>query len=155
MAPMRSILLSRDRAGLRSHGICWTSTGPWSSYAGSARRTRTRRSSPTPTTTPRDSGAGPGQGPWLFPALRAYGIPEDHWIPLAHNFIDRLADDVILQAGIPNFHVTDTRGTLEPAGTDDDGATADWENEIHPTADGYDKLAVKVVDKIAEVLNIP
>jgi hypothetical protein len=104
---------------------------------------------------PRDSGAGPGQGPWLLPALQAYGIPEDQWIPLAHSFIDRLADDVILQAGIPNFYVADTRGTLEPAGTEDSGATADWENEIHPTANGYDKLAVKVVDKVAEILNIP
>lgn len=105
--------------------------------------------------TPRDSRAGPGRGPWLFPALQAYGIPEDRWIPLVHNFIDRLADDVILQAGIPNFHVADTRGTLVPAGTDDDGATPDWENEIHPTAHGYEALAVKFVDKIAEVLNIP
>ncbi|AQV95590.1 hypothetical protein BJN34_17050 [Cupriavidus necator] len=105
--------------------------------------------------TPRDSGAGLGRGPWLFPAMQVYGIPEDRWIALAHDFTDRLADDVILQAGIPNFHVADTRGTLDPAGTEDHGATADWENEIHPTAEGYGKLGVKFVDKIAAVLGIP
>ena len=41
------------------------------------------------------------------------------------------------------LHLVDTLGTLTPAPADSTGPSADWENEIHPTAAGYSQLAAR------------
>lgn len=104
--------------------------------------------------TPRASGAGLKLGPWLLPALKTYQIPEDDWNALADAFIDKLAA-VVMNLNLPNFHVVDTRRTLTRADRSATGESNDWENEIHPTADGYRKLAPLLVSRVCKVLNIP
>ena len=42
---------------------------------------------------------------------------------------------------LPNFHVVDTRGTLQRSALGTTGNDGDWLNEIHPNRGGYDKLA--------------
>lgn len=103
--------------------------------------------------TPRASPAGPGLGPWLLPALKGYQIPETDWNAVADAFIDKLAD-ISLSLSLPNFHVVDTRRTLTRAEALAADASNDWENEIHPTADGYEKLAPHIVSRICTVLGI-
>ncbi|TFW09503.1 hypothetical protein E4K72_05520 [Oxalobacteraceae bacterium OM1] len=83
-------------------------------------------------------------GPWLYPALRAYGIPDSDWTAIAHLFIDRLA--LIIQAAAqkyPVLHVVETRHILTAAAPGTRGPDHDWQNEIHPTRQGYHKLAEK------------
>jgi hypothetical protein len=104
--------------------------------------------------TPRASGAGLGIGPWLLPALQDYDIPVSDWNALADAFIDKLAA-IGMGLGLPNFHVIDTRGTLTRADASATDISNDWENEIHPTAAGYQKLAIPFVERISTVLGIP
>lgn len=90
--------------------------------------------------TPRDCGAGLGVGPWLFPAMQAFGIPQADWAAVAAALLSRLADLLrrIAQADpARNLHVVDTQGVLQPAQPTDTGPTAHWENEIHPSKAGY------------------
>ncbi|WP_204117459.1 hypothetical protein [Paraburkholderia sp. C35] len=103
--------------------------------------------------TPRASPALPGLGPWLMPALVAYEIPVQDWDKVADAFIDRLAG-IILNLGLPNLFVVDTRNLLVRAVDGSTGVSSDWENEIHPTGAGYAKLAVPYVGKICSVLGI-
>jgi lysophospholipase L1-like esterase len=91
-------------------------------------------------TTPHNAGAGLGAGPWLYPSLVAYGVPQRHWIGLTRRFLNRLA--ALMKAlNLPNFHVIDTQGTLVPADLGSARDNHDWANEIHPNRDGYPKLA--------------
>lgn len=120
--------------------------------------------------TPRNSGAGAGMGPWLYKAVHdEYGIPERDWVTLSKEFTTRLASiicaldknpppqaatlppPVIPIAPLENFHVVWTLGTLDPANTTDTGPTQDWENEIHPTVEGYQKLAPEMVSVIEPI----
>ena len=89
--------------------------------------------------TPRDAGAGAGAGPWLHPALVAYGVPSSVWIELTKIFLGRLTT-LMRNMALPNFHVIDTQGTLEPADLGSQGDDHDWANEIHPNPGGYRKL---------------
>jgi len=89
--------------------------------------------------TPRDAGAGAGVGPWLFPALTDYEIPQPLWIPLTRMFLSRLTA-LMRGMALPHFHVIDTQGTLEPADLGSPGDDHDWANEIHPNPGGYVKL---------------
>jgi hypothetical protein len=94
-------------------------------------------------TSPRPAPAGPGEGPWLQPAMVAYGIPPDDWISLAGVLLGRLGtllDHIAATTADGSIHVVHTQGTLQPAPIDDAGPTTDWENEIHPTVRGYDRL---------------
>jgi hypothetical protein len=103
--------------------------------------------------TPRASPAIAGVGPWLMPALTEYGIPAQDWDKLADTFIDKLAD-ITLNLGLPNLYVIDTRHSLTRAVDNATGVSNDWENEIHPTGDGYDKIAPRYVGRICSVLGI-
>jgi hypothetical protein len=96
--------------------------------------------------TPRNSGAGLGAGPWLLPALVAYGIPQQDQPGLAREFIGRLgalftrltAD----RASFPNVHFFDSSTLpLAPAASDATGESGDWVNEIHLTWRGYEKIS--------------
>jgi hypothetical protein len=103
--------------------------------------------------TPRPSPAIAGLGPWLMPALVTYKIPVQDWDKVADAFIDKLAD-ITLNLGLPNMHVIDTRKSLTRAVDDSPGVSNDWENEIHPTGDGYEKMAPRYVERICTVLGI-
>jgi hypothetical protein len=103
--------------------------------------------------TPRPSPSIAGIGPWLMPALVLYGIPEADWDKVSDAFIDRLAA-VTLNLSLANFHVIDTRNSLTRAVDNTTGVSNDWENEIHPTGDGYEKMAPRYVGRICSVLGI-
>jgi hypothetical protein len=98
----------------------------------------------------RDAPAGLGRGPWLYPAVKAYGIPPVEWKSLGEALIQRFKA-LLLSVTMPNFHIIDTTGTLTPAAEGAPGRNGDWQNEIHPTATGYKKLSAKysaTVDQI-------
>lgn len=90
--------------------------------------------------TPRNAPAGPNVGPWLYPVMQDYDVPERFWLPLTRLFLARLAD-MMHGLALPNFHVIDTQGTLAPADLGRPGDDHDWANEIHPNPGGYRKLA--------------
>ena len=97
--------------------------------------------------TPRPAGAGLHIGPWLYPALRSYAIPDEDFITLAHELITRLAElfeaMVDDSARFPNLHFFDSAAIdLEPAQLETSGVSGDWVNEIHLTRGGYKKIAV-------------
>lgn len=97
--------------------------------------------------TPRPSGAGAGQGPWLMPAMQAYGIPQADWTALARLLLDRLADLMLACAAdpaqFPAVHVFDTRALpIVPAALGSGGESGDWLNEIHLTRAGCRKVAL-------------
>ncbi|MFI4930164.1 MAG: hypothetical protein ACHP83_07990 [Burkholderiales bacterium] len=96
--------------------------------------------------TPRDAPAGPGNGPWLFKALNAFGIPPADWNAVSDELMNRHAAMWLnLEQTLvgKNVHVVDSRGAATRAAAGTQGESNDWENEIHPTANGYALLAKK------------
>jgi lysophospholipase L1-like esterase len=87
-------------------------------------------------------------GPWLIKAMRQGEVPQQHWVSIADYLADRLAEALLdLTRGpnaIRNFHVVETRNTLQRAQLGATGDSNDWLNEIHPNAAGYDKLAKRI-----------
>lgn len=107
--------------------------------------------------TPRDAGAGAGQGPWLLPAMRAYGVPESDWPAVARALLDRLAELLLAcardTARYPGLHVFDSRRLdLVPAALGASGSSGDWLNEIHLTRDGCRKVSLPWCAAIEQVL---
>jgi hypothetical protein len=103
--------------------------------------------------TPRNAGAGFGFGPWLFKALTSFAVPVADWNGVAAELFERLRTLLgQLQSQQPHTHLVDTMGTLVRAGNADTGATADWQNEIHPTRAGYKKLSAKWAAALDSVL---
>ena len=93
---------------------------------------------------PRDAGAGFGAGPWLSKALTAFNVPMADWNSVSQDLYVRLHHLLSgLQQQHTNVHMVDTLGTLTPAASTEHGATADWQNEIHPTRSGYKQLSVR------------
>ena len=96
--------------------------------------------------TPRDAPAGP-LGPWLFKALNdTYKVPSSDWMALADELIDRLAAMWISlgsKYAARSISIVDTRGSIARAASGTTGVSGDWENEIHPTPQGYSQLAAK------------
>jgi hypothetical protein len=98
---------------------------------------------------PRNAPAFPGFGPWLFKAVTAYQIPQAQWSALGKEFVDRLATllaDIIttINAGFGRdmrLFLVNSRDTLVRSAAGSTGPSGDWINEIHPTSDGYRKLA--------------
>ena len=93
--------------------------------------------------TPRPAPAGLGAGPWLLPALQAYGVPEADQVALAAEFIHRLAALLArLAQALPAVHFFDSTAVpVVPAAPNTTGEDGDWINEIHLTWRGYDKVA--------------
>lgn len=98
---------------------------------------------------PRPSGAGFNTGPWLQPALAAFGVPIEAWGGVAAELMARLGR--LLRALVAAHLATDPADTLVVVDTHaaglviadphEEGVSGDWQNEIHPTRDGYRKLA--------------
>jgi lysophospholipase L1-like esterase len=95
---------------------------------------------------PRPSGAGLGQGPWLFPAVQAYGIPAEDRAALARTLLGDLAQLLKSFAAdperYPGLDCFDSSALpVQPAAETNGGESGDWINEIHLTRRGYRKLA--------------
>lgn len=94
-------------------------------------------------------GAGLGFGPWLRPALDAYGVPADDRLKVSDELIGRLGrlvNDIVAQRRAKDpecrLYVADSQSAgLTLADVDADGPSGDWINEIHPTRGGYQKCA--------------
>ena len=110
---------------------------------------------------PRNAGAGLGAGPWLYPAMRAFNIPQADWQIAARALLTRLQvllDHIAATTADGSLHVVHTQGTLIPAQTTDTGGTLDWANEIHPSIPGYQKLSAlwqPVLDQVLSGIAAP
>jgi hypothetical protein len=99
---------------------------------------------------PRPAGVGLGIGPWLSTAMDTYSIPEGDRLALTNELMDRLSkllNDIVAanMARDPNCNIflvdTRTEGHLVLADPGTTGESGDWINEIHPSYQGYQKLA--------------
>lgn len=86
---------------------------------------------------------------WLYPALRAYGIPDEASQAVVDMLFERLRQVLLgLDQGssgparLPHVHVFDSSGLsqLTPAVAGSTGSSGDWVNEIHPSPSGYAKI---------------
>lgn len=101
---------------------------------------------PTPRNAPARFIGVAAKGPWLFPALTEAEVPKTDWLAVSDYLLGRVGDAILElgapgPAGLPDFHVVETRNTLIRAELGATGVSNDWMNEIHPTFDGYRKLA--------------
>lgn len=69
--------------------------------------------------------------PWMKPSFENIGMPKKLHVDAVRFIIDRLADVQTELAG-PHYHFVDTRALLGPE---------DWANELHPTGEGFNKIA--------------
>jgi hypothetical protein len=88
------------------------------------------------------AGSRIGKGPWLYPSLKAAGLSDAQMRSAA----DAVVDEMNLQlqrviAVLPNVRVIDQRGLLTPASAGSTGPEGDWLDEIHPSKEGFTKLA--------------
>lgn len=79
---------------------------------------------------------------WMLPYMEQAGITaQDDQRQIVRYILERFANILIeLSADYPNsrFRVVDTRGTLREE---------EWLNEIHPSPDGFGKIASRIYDK--------
>ena len=101
---------------------------------------------------PRPAPAGAGFGPWLQPALQAFQVPDNVGLAigellmkkLGQLLLDLAAQRTASHPGMGAIQIIDSQAAgLVPADPGSTGASGDWANEIHPTRDGYAKLAAK------------
>jgi len=85
-------------------------------------------------------------GPWLYPALKAYALPQADWAAMSRLMLSRLA--ALLKAcaldkeQYPNLQVFDsTQVPIAPAALGSTGISGDWHNEIHLNHSGCFKIA--------------
>lgn len=90
------------------------------------------------------------RGPWLLPALHNIAAPQGMHFEITRVLYDFLAQALLALADpVKGVLVVDTRGTLIPASADDPARSGDWQNEIHPTTEGYSQLAWKIGMELA------
>jgi lysophospholipase L1-like esterase len=84
-------------------------------------------------------------GPWFEPALKRKGLSQDQGKGIVKQLIDSLNEMLINLSNkyCNNVHFIDLRRIIEPN---------DWENELHPTAKGFKKIADEFEKKILNVL---
>ncbi len=88
------------------------------------------------------AGSRIGPGPWLYPALAAAGLTDTEMRSAADAVVDEMNRQLArVIAPLPNVHVIDQRGFLAPAAPGSEGASGDWEDEIHPSQNGFNQLA--------------
>lgn len=116
----------------------------------------------TPRNAPARFLSGPAvSGPWLYRALQPTGLDIALQQRIADVLVDRLAeglwalDSTRGMAGLqlPAFHVVETRNTLVRANPAELGSSNDWLNEIHPTMDGYRKVAAQISAHVGRLLD--
>ena len=82
------------------------------------------------------------QGPWLYPAMLAARIPASRWNEVSDYILGALGACLRdLENTLPSFHAVATQGALRRAAIGTTGNSNDWENEIHPNAGGFRKVA--------------
>ena len=109
---------------------------------------------------PRPAPVAPGHGPWLQPAMVAFAVPPDKWLAVSSALMDRLAKLFtqlmdVHRAADPNceLHLVDSRPVPIVTGDQNDtGSSGDFLNEIHPTREGYTKLATSWRGPIDDIL---
>ncbi|PTT83529.1 hypothetical protein DBR42_15885 [Pelomonas sp. HMWF004] len=111
---------------------------------------------------PRPAGAEDGgdlgaSGPWLYPALKAYGVPSADWAAVSRLMVFHLAQ--LLKAvaadkeGFPGLFVFDSTAVpLALAAPGSTGISGDWHNEIHLNHSGCFKIARAWSEAIEMVL---
>ncbi|MFO1226930.1 hypothetical protein [Roseateles sp.] len=111
---------------------------------------------------PRPAGAEPSDelganGPWLLPALKAYGVPSADWAAVSRLMVFHLA--LLLKAmaadkeQFPGLFVFDsTTVPLALAAPGSTGISGDWHNEIHLNHSGCFKIARAWSEHIEAVL---
>jgi lysophospholipase L1-like esterase len=94
-------------------------------------------------------------GPWVYPRLMAKGVTNANKqkalvTELLIRWLARLTE--LATPGTPKhiigFHVLVSQGILIPANAADTARSNDWEDEIHPSAAGYRKMAEKLVNPV-------
>ena len=93
------------------------------------------------------------QGPWLAPAMNAHNVPADPVLRkrIMHILIERLNVEFARFANPANgVHFIDSRDTLDSG----PGYPADWDNELHPTRSGFDKIVDRKWIPVLEGLGI-
>lgn len=104
----------------------------------------------------RNAPAFPGSGPWLSTAYLRNGIPASLWPDVTRRiFID-------VEAAVTGWTKVDGRDNLfvvptsavdlVPADPQSSGSSGDWQNEIHPNAGGWNKLAKVWLEEIRKVV---
>lgn len=97
---------------------------------------------PRPARAPLFDGGRMGAGPWVYPVLKGVGLHPLQMKAAADAVVDSLNRALIDAFGASeNVHVVDSRGILQPAHSASTGLDGDWLDEIHPSKDGFDKLA--------------
>jgi hypothetical protein len=94
------------------------------------------------TPTARNAPAAPGIGPWLYTAYRKNSVNPLLWPALTagiFNDVKQTIDGWALRNA--NVSTVPTTGVLTPSAAGSTGSDADWANEIHPNAAGWQKLA--------------
>lgn len=98
-------------------------------------------------------------GPWLYPAFKGTATDIVLQQRIANRLMDSLAEVLLALDGasgkpeaLANVHVVDTRNTLVMANPADIGRSNDWLNEIHPTLDGYRKIANRLSAKLNSLM---
>lgn len=95
---------------------------------------------------PRPAPAGLGFGPWLQPAMGAFGVPDDAQLAIGELLMKRLGQllqDLAAGRGGAVQVIDSQAAGLVLADAGSSGASGDWANEIHPTRAGYAKVAAK------------
>ncbi|MES2758590.1 MAG: SGNH/GDSL hydrolase family protein [Pseudomonadota bacterium] len=72
--------------------------------------------------------------PWIRPSLDQIGMPREMQAGAVRYIIDNLAKVQQSLANTPAYFFVDTRNTLQ---------AEDWQNELHPSRDGFNKIAAK------------
>lgn len=92
-------------------------------------------------------------GPWLYSAFKRKNIPQVYWVEITDAVFQALRDTLLgLTAIHSSFHVLNTCDTLVRAAPNQTGNTHDWLNEIHPNAQGLEKIGAKLSEKVSQLL---
>jgi hypothetical protein len=111
---------------------------------------------------PRPAGADNGDelgssGPWLYPALKAYGVPSADWAAVSRLMVFHLAQLLKAMAAdkeaFPGLFIFDSTAVpLALAAPGSTGISGDWHNEIHLNHSGCFKIARAWSEHIEMVL---
>jgi len=86
---------------------------------------------------------------WVKPYLDRKGIPADVQEAIVRIILSRFAEVLLTLKHEPEtngrFNVIQTQGTLRP------GHEHDWADEIHPSSDGFEKIADLFINRITQL----